>query len=452
MHWLSRRLGAGLLFALITIVSPPASAQLPPFGPISPSKPEECARFAQDVQQFSTDMRQQHEECLAKFKADRQEPPGSLLCSRSACQNLHDYVYGDWSKQAQKDIDSCYAQVAEKQARQKQEEEERQKREAALKNEERKLQAAQQETQRKREAAREQQRKQREQDEARQKQESEAEAKRQAALGQQVQEAEEAERRKAAKQAAAEQDEKIRASREALDMMADPFGGQKTSERHDDALAIVNPFPSAAKDQFGNTDSQHQDKLNPPAPTIAAVSQSIAEYMQSSKDAWQSLRGEQRLTEPLKLAFDGLSMAKTAAGGEVPTTIPMVEKLADFVRKEGTVLDMLAKESTEDLLKNSGLNSFDRSTIPAAQTYLDNLSMRLATIQRLNQQLVPSIKAAQTVLENPLINTARMTVANSTLPGLDPIALGDIIAQLNGCASQIDVIQKKLRLARSVVY
>lgn len=112
-----------------------ARAQLPlaPNWPIAPTDPSQCAAFAADLDKYQAVVSNQHEECLKAGKADRpNEPSNSSICSRSACQVLHDILFSDYNYTAVKDlrkrVDACYAQVKEyqdRQAAQKREAEER---------------------------------------------------------------------------------------------------------------------------------------------------------------------------------------------------------------------------------------------------------------------------------------------------------------------------------------
>lgn len=104
---------------LIFSFSAPAACQLTPLAPISPTTVGECQSFAQKVADYAAEYTRQHEQCLANNKADRAEPPNSLICSRSSCQYLHDYVFGDSfssAKSLQKDVAACYQQVNDYQA------------------------------------------------------------------------------------------------------------------------------------------------------------------------------------------------------------------------------------------------------------------------------------------------------------------------------------------------
>lgn len=115
----------------------PALAQTPlaPTWPIMPTDPGECAAFSRDLNKYEAEVSKQHEACLSAGKADRpSEAANSFLCSRSACQSLHDILYGDVFytnvKPLRKKVDECYSQVKEyldRKARERQETDDREK-------------------------------------------------------------------------------------------------------------------------------------------------------------------------------------------------------------------------------------------------------------------------------------------------------------------------------------
>ncbi len=112
-------------------------AQLLPFAPnwpIAPTDPKQCATFAADLNKYEREVQKQHQDCLdAPGKVDRPNlPPNSPLCSKFACQILHDRLFSDSDlnsvKVLRKRVDSCFAQAKEyqdQQAAQKREAEER---------------------------------------------------------------------------------------------------------------------------------------------------------------------------------------------------------------------------------------------------------------------------------------------------------------------------------------
>ncbi len=106
----------------------PLQAQLAPTAPFSPASAEQCQAFSQQVNQYWARVSADHEACLDSHKADRpNEHPGSLTCSRSACQGLHDQLYSNFSltgkthQQVQRDdVAACFNTVREALKRQAQ--------------------------------------------------------------------------------------------------------------------------------------------------------------------------------------------------------------------------------------------------------------------------------------------------------------------------------------------
>jgi hypothetical protein len=470
-------------------------AQYEPVSPIAPTSVEECKTFSLAMSAFLRTMSKAHEQCLAqkiKEGAKASMESDSRICSQPACQQYHmdPKRAGDDNQK----VSACYQEanqyVARKAEEKKLEEDQQKKRDAeqSLADKQRRDRAADQQKQQQSQADKQAQQKQQaladkeraataaerathlkaqaenakrdRKDQERiaaarnaeelQRLEAQQNASREKALADQK----ERHRSRPADDSVAQQADRSDANGKQLlaTMNADPFGTNrngKTDPGPDVGSIADGPNPFA-----GAVEKQEAQKTN--VPTVAAVSRSIAEYIQGAGGTWKSLNGEAHFSGALKLASDALNMTKTASGGEVPSTVPMVEKLADYADKEGIVLDTMAHRRTEDWLLNSGLNRFDRSTVPAAQRYVDDLSNYLSTIDRLNQHLLPLLQAAHDVLDNSEIMKLRVDAGVLAGPvgaqGLDPTALKDIIARLNGCSSQIDAIQNSLRLARSVIY
>ena len=111
-------------------------------APLMPTSQAECQVFSHGVEQYSAEISRQHDACLATYKADRpNEQMNSGICSRSACQNLHDQLYGDLGlsvRRERAEISTCFNRVneylreqAQAQQQEKQEEEDRKASEAA---------------------------------------------------------------------------------------------------------------------------------------------------------------------------------------------------------------------------------------------------------------------------------------------------------------------------------
>jgi hypothetical protein len=184
----------------------------------------------------------------------------------------------------------------------------------------------------------------------------------------------------------------------------------------------------------------------------AAAADSVKQFMLDSKSLWGEAKDLKEFAEPFVRLQDALDMADVAASGRVPTTISSLDQVATYVDKQENALDKLSLKGATDWLAASGINEHDREgTIQPAQQYLDNWSQRLDRMQQVIQKSLPSLQTAQQVLENPVVDGARMALKGSEA-GLDPIALADVIQQLKTSSAKITAIQRQLSAARSVVY
>jgi len=208
------------------------------------------------------------------------------------------------------------------------------------------------------------------------------------------------------------------------------------------AASLTDPFATAATCSLTVGSSQ----------TIAADDK-VVEYLQQAADSLKSVKSVSDLAEPAALGLAALNATSSAAAGVIPTTLSSIRKLADYLNGERSSLSALSIKSSADWLAASGINSFDRATIPAAQTCLDNFSQRLSTLQGAVQQLISLVQTVQTLLENSEVNSARMVAAGNTLPTGDSMAIwNDVIPALGNIYSQIDTIQSNLSQARSSTY
>jgi hypothetical protein len=199
------------------------------------------------------------------------------------------------------------------------------------------------------------------------------------------------------------------------------------------------------------------DPSGQPVPTKnvdnSQYARAAAKYIVDAAGAWATTKGLKEFTEPFNQMLDALTRADAAASGQVTCTIPAVEKLASYVDKEEDVLYQLAGKSESDWLQQSGVNDFDRSTIPAAQAYLDGWSGRLNTLQQLIERLVPLMTTWQAILANPGVVGAVVGSEQATTDfGLCGDAMSDIIHRLNLASSDIGKIRSQLGDARSLVY
>jgi hypothetical protein len=446
--------------------------------------PGACQAFSQQVSYYVTLYTNEHASCLAQNKPDRPpQPAGSPICTRNRCQALHDIVYGNGPRSAkflQQQVQSCYQSVTEYQAEQA--------RIAAIRQQE--LQQAQQSARAlqnmiAQQAAASQQAA----DAAPQQYPANAPAQADAASAQPS--------RATTPSITSQPDQKPQTSSLADPLansrstgtqepatnggVADPFSSNENlinpfanSDQSNADVAgenIVDPFASkeSSEDRLANSDQTNSDAStqkqinndlvdpfadkeqgNPADPDDAnLVASEVKDYVSGAMKAWGKVDGSKDFSDFATLPLDALQAANTAAGGQFPSTLPGVDELAGYVDHERTVLDALAQKTAGDWMNQSGINAFDPSTTSAAQVYLDAWSQRLATLQQLNQQLEPVLSSAQSFFGNDDVAAARIAALENTMPGIDGVALGDIIADLDACSTQIKAIQAQIQTARA---
>jgi len=175
----------------------------------------------------------------------------------------------------------------------------------------------------------------------------------------------------------------------------------------------------------------------------------LLEHVDESKTIWVALKAAHGATGNISSILDGVNAANGAyASGEVPAD-ESIERIRDFVTKESSVLATLAQKTANNWLTESGVNSFDTSTFPAAEAYLDEWSQRLTTLKELIEDVLPLQNAIETALDaKGVVQVA--TTTNTTAALGNGMAISDsIFPRLGGCSTKIDVILSQLRLARS---
>jgi hypothetical protein len=245
-----------LLLVAIGCASRPASAQLPPNHPISPTEPRKCQEFGNQVLVYTAEIMKQHEECLNANKVDRKETGPSPMCSHSACQYLHDRVYNDpiYSVSSlQKQIIECNEQLRDHMD------------ELATR--------AKEEAQHKKEKADREAREQREQAEsdardqkraAERTANDDAEERKEAAEKQAESDRIRSELSQLAAQAATHATSKVTESSNSSAGLADPFPNVNSAPRQTEAAtneSMVDPFESkeTLADPFSNSDRPHSE-------------------------------------------------------------------------------------------------------------------------------------------------------------------------------------------------
>src|SRR5581483_959759 len=101
-----------------------------------------------------------------------------------------------------------------------------------------------------------------------------------------------------------------------------------------------NPAPSYAIDRDAAATVGLDDPFAAHAgdrgdPDLAGVSGPVGEYLQAAVDVWKAIDIDGRGAEPFATAVEALRMLDTASRGTLPTTVDWVERLGEFVARQG---------------------------------------------------------------------------------------------------------------------
>jgi hypothetical protein len=170
-------------------------------------------------------------------------------------------------------------------------------------------------------------------------------------------------------------------------------------------------------------------------------------------DKWAVTRGVKDITEPFNMLSYTLTRAGITAGGQnAICPIEAVNTLSQYVNTQADFLSTLASKSENYWLDASGMNSFDRSTVPSAQGYLDGWYDRLTHVNLLIQEMVPMVKTSQDVLSNPGVLAALEYKGHMTDVYGCADELGSIVPLLNSASANIEKVNANLSSARSLIY
>lgn len=122
-----------LALLALGIISVPAlaqfdSRQIYPLGPLNPTDSKTCQAYSAQIDRISSAYDKKHQECLDAHTHDHSpDVSGAMVCSRAACQQLHDVVYGSLKKVADSRLKDCNEEVNRYQATERQIQEDRRK-------------------------------------------------------------------------------------------------------------------------------------------------------------------------------------------------------------------------------------------------------------------------------------------------------------------------------------
>ena len=112
------------------------SAQYMPVGTIAATDPAECSALSNDWSAYQSGLTKEHEDCLNANKANNsnQASTSQSVCSRTACQSLHDRLFNsNLDAIRQQQLDECHASVQAYQQRKQQERQQAEERAAQAK-------------------------------------------------------------------------------------------------------------------------------------------------------------------------------------------------------------------------------------------------------------------------------------------------------------------------------
>lgn len=371
-----------------------AAAQLAPIPPFLPTRSEQCATFAKQSDAFLSDMGKEHDACLADHKADQKETGGTLKCSRTACQHLHDFVYGAEQKLARDAIGDCYSQVSkvEKRASEKREQE-------ATDNVKREQRKARYEAERK-------VRNERENDVERA--EVQARIDDRAAVRQQHYEDQTrlAQHAELEKQIERERQEHLQtASSDALARLVDPDNtrtarGERSVTKDG---GLVDPFTSDSSAEIKSRYEVSKDVL------LASFENSEAAIDRDMQLAGRTLRGAQRSTyisesKELKDVFGGLRKLLIAA--DYSASAAAIFKSTDDVERSRSISDFATKLSLD--VSQHGAKAVVTRLFPEAAAVLGGPVAWVATV---GSETLASTETSRDFTESIRDKSGRVSVA-----------------------------------------
>lgn len=130
--------------------------------------------------------------------------------------------------------------------------------------------------------------------------------------------------------------------------------------------------------------------------SAASMTTGSDDFIRKASDAWKSIKGVKKISEPLSKIGGAFGLADQAMSGTLPAYNPDLEKVREFIAHQKDTLAELARRDENDWMDRSAL-------------------------------------------------------AESSLPALDGIAMGPIVGDLNNSEWSLDLIVRRLRDCRSAL-
>lgn len=183
-------------------------------------------------------------------------------------------------------------------------------------------------------------------------------------------------------------------------------------------------------------------------PTPATLAGKSDEFLRTAASIWKVIKDVKKLSEPFAKTNDALDLANRAMTGDLPAYSPGIEKIRVFVADQKDKLADLARKDENYWAERSGANAFDQAAMVHARSYVDRWTANFSQLRSVLLQFLPLVQNARTVIANPGVIGLRSALQESSLPGLDGIAMNQIVGDLNNSVRSLDIILQRLRNCR----
>ena len=218
--------------------------------------------------------------------------------------------------------------------------------------------------------------------------------------------------------------------------------------------ALLLPFVAIAQER---TDAQDADTNS-----NAAVIQSIQtqntgakitafseDFVRQCVEVWSKVTRFKDAAGALNLVLDASKALDVASNGHWYSGNDDVEKAQTWAENQQQFLVELSHKNSNDWLMESGFNSFNASTMPAAQDDLDGWIQEMANLQQIIDSARPALASVKLTVGMTAIAKFSHGDQLTTVLGA-PEAIDEISSALSSSGRLIDIILQQLRLARSV--
>ena len=221
--------------------------------------------------------------------------------------------------------------------------------------------------------------------------------------------------------------------------------------------AFLLPATTMAREQ---TDTQDADSSSSAAvietmearnETGTGITAFSEDFLRHCAAVWGNISILKNSMSGVKLALDASKAVDAASTGHWYSGNDEVEKLQSWVENQSQLLRELSYKSSNDWLMESGFNSFNASTMPTAQDYLDGWIQEMTNLQQLLEAAMPVVAQVKLTVGTTAVGSYSKGDQLTTVLG-SPEAMDEIWTALSSSEHLIDTILEQLRSARSVAF